>query len=51
MAWSAGVAKRADAPLLARIVAAEAVVTSVVRRVVINAVNPTGLPGLKTVAV
>jgi hypothetical protein len=40
MARSEGVAKRADAPLLAAIVAAEAVVTTVVRRVVMKAVNP-----------
>jgi hypothetical protein len=51
MAWSEGVAKRAEAPLLATIVAAEAVVTTVVRRVVMKAVNPSGLPGENTVAV
>jgi hypothetical protein len=51
MAWSEGVAKRADAPSWATIVAAEAVVTTVVRRVVMNAVNPSGLPGENTVAV
>jgi hypothetical protein len=51
MVWSEGVAKRADPPLLATIVAAEAVVTIVVRRVVIKAVKPSELPGENTVAV
>ena len=50
-AWSEGVAKRAEPPLLTMIVAAEAVVTTVVRRVVMKAVNPCGLPGENTVAV
>jgi hypothetical protein len=51
MAWSEGVARRADAPLLTMIEAAEVVVTTVVRRVVMKAVNPSLLPGENTVAV